>query len=606
MPAPDPANLEKLRKALHLQRDGKIARARAIYEKILKSEPDNAEAANLLGMCFLEPDFPQRALPLFERAVRLVPGEERYRINLIDCQTRFGDDMDPLAITEAALAGVTTPSPALLHRRAVLLRQAGRFSEALAAYDAAVRANPEDATLLVEFGQTLILAGKHEEALRVLDFVLAADPGHRLALLSRADALNQMYRSQEARDLLLAGSAAFEVDRDAEYHLSLANSHWGSGEHSLALAGADRALALGLAGPDSHLVRGKALYHLGRFAEAIEALEKVLALDPERHEAAMTLGFACLANGDLARGWALAERRMEAGTKGLITRKFSRPKWQGEPLDGKTLMIWDDQGIGDVLRSASMFRELAERVGQLIVECHPKLIPLLARNFPQIEVRPRQHEAAVTLFAAEAFDYQCSFGTLPMHLRPDIASFPRQRAFLSPDPVRVAELRMRPPLGSDRPKVGLSWTSGNRTGLRAGSYLTLADLLPLLAIDAVDFVLLDYTDRSAEIAELQETANFTLHSWDDLDLFDDLETVAALASCMDLVISANTSVADMAGALGVPTWRFGPVTGTILLGEENPPWSPATRYLRLEPEKPAREIVPHLAGDLRQWLDAGR
>jgi tetratricopeptide (TPR) repeat protein len=606
MPAPDPANLERLRKALHLQRDGKIARARTIYEKILKSEPDNFEAANLLGMCFLEQDFPKRALPLFERAARLAPGEERYAVNLVDCLARLGEGADPLAAVETALAGMATPSPVLLHRRAMLLRQAGRFAEALAAYDAAVRADPQNAEVLVEFGQTLILAGKHEEALRVLEFVLAGDASHRLALLSLADALNQLDRAGDARDLLLARSAAFDTSRDAGYHLSLANAHWGCGEHTLALAGAERAIGLGLAGPDSHLVRGKALYHLGRFGEAIEALDEALALDPGRHEAAMTLGFACLANGDLARGWALAERRMEAVTKGLITRSFTRPRWQGEPLDGRTLMIWDDQGIGDVLRAASMFDELVGRAEKLIVECHPKLIPLLARNFPQVAVRARQHEALGTLFGTENFDYQCSFGTLPMYLRPTIFDFPKRRSFLTADPARVAELRQRPPLGSDRPKVGLSWTSGNRSGLRAASYLTLTDLLPLLENDAVDFVLLDYTDRSAEIAELQQRASFTLHRWDDLDLFDDLETVAALASCMDLVISANTSVADMSGALGVPTWRFGPVTGTILLGEENPPWSPATRYLRIPPERPAGEIVPRLDSDLRDWLAARR
>lgn len=71
---------------------------------------------------------------------------------------------------------------------------------------------------------------------------------------------------------------------------------------------------------------------------------------------------------------------------------------------------------------------------------------------------------------------------------------------------------------------------------------------------------------------------------------------------MDLVISANTSVADMSGALGVPTWRFGPVTGVTLLGQENPPWNPATRYLRLEPEAPANSIVPRLQSDLNRWL----
>lgn len=604
MPALSQTTLTQMRKALVLQRDGKPARARPIYEKILKQEPDNAEAANLLGLCFLEQGFAKRALPLFERAVRLAPLEERYRINLLDGLDRLGDDGAQLAATETALAELPSPTPDLLHRRAGLLRKTGRFADALAAYDAAVRAAPENTEILVEFGQTLILAGKHEEAERVLRFVLSAEPTHRLALLSLADALNQLDRAPEALELLRITADRFAPGRDAGYHLSLANAHWGCGAYRAALAETDEAIRLGLAGVDTRLLRGKALYHLGRFAEATAELEQALALDPQRHDAAMTLGLALLSQGDLARGWTLAERRVEARLKGLITRRFTRPTWRGEALTGKTLMIWDDQGIGDVLRSASMFEELAERADRLIVECHPKVVPLLARNFPKIEVRQRRHEGANALFSDEDFDCQCAFGALPAHLRPQIEAFPKRASTLSADPARIAELRRRAPLDGTRPLVGLSWTSGNRTGQRARSYLSLADLLPLLSIADAEFVLLDYTDRSAEIAALQEEAPITLHRWDDLDLFDDLETTAALTACMDLVISANTSVADMSGALGVPTWRFGPVTGTILLGQDTPPWSPATSYLRLDPEQPANAVVPRLEADLRNWLAA--
>ncbi|WP_186396869.1 lipopolysaccharide assembly protein LapB [Stappia sp. TSB10GB4] len=603
MPPSPQSHLDQMRKALLLQRDGKPARARPIYEKILKQDPTNVEATNLLGLCFLEQGYPKRAAALLERAVALAPAEPRYRVNLLDCLERLGDTARLLALAEQTEAGGAT-DPDLLHRRAQVLRNAGRLPEALAAYDAALRAAPERIDMLVEFGQTLILAARHEDAVRVFQFVLSSDPAHRIALLSLADALNQVHRAGEALTLLQECAEAFDAETDATYRLSLANAFWGIGAYAQALVETDRALALGgVAGSDARLLRGKTLYHLGRFGEAVEELERALAIDPARHETAMTLGLACLASGDLARGWKLAERRVEANLKGLIQRRFSRPTWQGEPLAGKTLMIWDDQGIGDVLRSASMFAELARQAGRLIVECHPKLVPLLARNFPQVEIRPRSNEG-LNAFARprEDFDVQCAFGGLPALLRPDIAAFPGTRAALAADPDRVAALRERPPLGGSRPKVGLSWTSGNRTGQRGRSYLALEDLLPLLAVEEVDFILLDYTDRTAEIAALQERTAFTLHRWDDLDLFDDLETVAALTSCMDLVISANTSVADMSGALGVPTWRFGPVTGTILLGQDNPPWAPATRYLRLDPERPAADIVPRLVADLQTWL----
>jgi tetratricopeptide (TPR) repeat protein len=596
------ALLEQMRKALVLQRDGKTARARSIYERILKQDPANAEATNLLALCFLEQNYPKRALTLLERAISLAPSEARYHLNLSDCHDRLGDQAASLAAIDAGLS-ITPDDAGLLRARAQRLLAAGRTEEAIGAFDKAVRAAPQDTDLLADYGHVLLLAGQFEQAAKVFRFVLQSEPAHRIALLGLADALNQIDQPGEALALLRSSVEAFAPDEDAEYQLHLANALWGSGRFTEALSAIDRVLALGHRTVDTCLLRGKALYHLGRFAEARAELEAALAADPGRSDVAMTLGFCCLSLGDLVAGWGLAEQRFDMKAKGVIRRRFQAPTWQGEALGGKTLMVWDDQGIGDVLRSSSMLKELRARCQHLILECHPKLLPLMTRNFPDIEVRERRHDGANALLGdGEDFDVQCSLGSLPLYLRRSLESFPDAPGFLVAEGNRIDELRKRPPLDGVKPLVGLSWTSGNRSGLRARSYLTLADLLPLLTTPDVEFVLLDYTDRRAEIAALRNEHDFTLHHWSDLDLFDDLETVGALVACMDLVISANTSVADMSGALGVPTWRFGPVTGVTLLGQENPPWNPATRYLRLEPEAPANSIVPRLQSDLNRWL----
>ncbi|MAA98253.1 MAG: hypothetical protein CMN87_06965 [Stappia sp.] len=597
------ALLEQMRKALVLQRDGKPARARSIYERILKQDPANSEATNLLALCFLELNYPKRALSLLERAISLSPDEARYHLNLADCHERFGDLPASLAAVEAGLSQ-TPDDPELLRTRAQTLRRANRLDEAMGAFDAAVRAAPQDTDLLADYGHVLLLAGQHEQAEKVFRFVLQTGASHRLALLGLADTLNQLDRPDEALELL-AGAEGIIPERDAEYQLHLANALWGAGSFEDALAALDIVLALGHRTPDTCLLRGKTLYHLGRFAEARTDLEAALAADPGRDDVAMTLGFCCLSQGDLETGWALAERRFDMQAKGVIRRRFQAPTWQGEPLSGKTLMIWDDQGIGDVLRSSSMFKEMRARCQNLIVECHPKLVPLLSRNFPEIEVRVRRHDGANALLGGgEDFDVQCSMGTLPLYLRRSIDAFPATPGFLVAEGNRTEELRQRPPLNGDKPLIGLSWTSGNRSGLRARSYLTLADLLPLLAVPGAEFVLLDYTDRTAEIAALRAGHDFTLHHWSDLDLFDDMETVGALTSCMDLVISANTSVADMSGALGIPCMRFGTVNTGILLGQDNPPWYPSTRYYRIPPGEPAVSVVPRMVNDFKAWLQA--
>ena len=598
------ALLEQMRKALVLQRDGKTARARSIYERILKQDPANAEATNLLALCFLEQNYPKRALALLERAISLSPSEARYHFNLADCYERVDDLSASLAALDAGLSQVPD-DPSLLRARAQTLRKSNRIEEAIGAFDAAVRASPQDTDLLADYGHVLLLAGQQEQAEKVFRFVLQSGPFHRLALLGLVDILNQTDRPDEALALLSSSAANFASDRDAEYQLHLANALWGSGNFTSALEALDVVLALGHRTVDTCLLRGKTLYHLGRFAEARVDLETALAADPGRNDVAMTLGFCCLSLGDLEAGWALAERRFDMQAKGVIRRRFQAPTWQGEPLANKTLMVWDDQGIGDVLRSSSMLKELRARCRHLIVECHPKLVPLLSRNFPEIEVRVRRHDGANALLGGgEDFDVQCSLGTLPLYLRRTIDAFPAAPGFLVAEGNRTEDLRKRAPLDGSKPLVGLSWTSGNRSGLRARSYLTLADLLPLLTMSEADFVLLDYTDRSAEIAALRAEHDVSLHHWSDLDLFDDLEAVAALTSCMDLVISANTSVADMSGALGVPTWRFGTVNTGILLGQETPPWYPSTRYYRIPPGEPAMSVVPRLVDDFKAWLQA--
>lgn len=596
------AILEQMRKALLLQRDGNPARARSLYERILKQDPANAEATNLLALCFLELGYPKRSVSLLTRALALKPGEPRYHANLAEAHKRLGDPAAALAAVEAGLRSAADASD-LLAARVGLLDELGRPEDALAACDAALRANPDDTDLLAGYGRLLLLLSRHDQAEKVFRFLLAAEPGHRIALLGLADALNQLDRPQEALDLLRSSADVFDPETDAEYRLHLANAHWGCGGFSQALEDIDAAQRLGCRTADSYLLRGKSLFHLGRFAEARADLERALAIAPARADIATTLGFCCLSLGDLERGWPLVEYRFDMRARGVIRRRLAAPSWRGEPLDGKTLMVWDDQGIGDVLRNASLFAEMRARCGHLILECHPKLVPILSRNFPDMAVRVRSHDGATRLLGGEDFDVQCSVGALPMHLRRSLGDFPATAGFLAADPDRIAELRRRAPLDGPGPVVGLSWTSGNRTGLRARSYLDLDDLLPLFEIPDVAFVLLDYTDRSAEIAALEARHGHRLHRWDDLDLFDDLETVAALTAAMDLVISANTSVADMSGALGVPTWRFGPVTGVTLLGAENPPWYPDTRYFRLAPEAPAREVVPRLAAELAAWRD---
>ncbi len=147
-------------------------------------------------------------------------------------------------------------------------------------------------------------------------------------------------------------------------------------------------------------------------------------------------------------------------------------------------------------------------------------------------------------------------GSLGRHLRTAPERFPRDRVLLTPDPARTAEMKRRLDAIAPGPKIGLSWRSRSNGRLRSQFYASVADLEPIVRIPGVTFVNLQYDDCAVELLEIRERFGVTVHAFDDLDLFDDLDGAAALTAALDFVVSANTSVATIAGGVGVPAVEF--------------------------------------------------
>ncbi len=315
-----------------------------------------------------------------------------------------------------------------------------------------------------------------------------------------------------------------------------------------------RAVELDPADVDAWHNYGLHLRDLDRDAQAVEAFERALAIRPQFLEARFARALALLGCGDLARGWPEYEVRWQLARLNFQRRPFTCPRWRGEALVSKRLLIWGEQGVGDEISGSTLLADVLDRGARVSVECRGKIAPLLQRTYPELEIVPCTDPPDPRL--AEGFDYQVPLGSLAALLRPDVASFDRPWRALVPDPERVRPWREWVESLGPGLKVGICWRSSDMSGERALACTRLSEWCEVLSVPGVRFVSLQYDECAAELAEAERSVGVMIHRPPALDQFDDLDGVAALMSALDLVISAPTTVSLQAAALDRPTWQL--------------------------------------------------
>ena len=270
-------------------------------------------------------------------------------------------------------------------------------------------------------------------------------------------------------------------------------------------------------------------------------------------------------------------------------------------MNGERVFLYGEQGIGDEVRFAGMVNQALNRGGEVTLECHQKLVPLFARSFPGARVVAARWEPAET--GAESFDRYLPTGSLGRFLRSDASKFPRTAGYLKPDSNRAAAMRAWLDGLGEVPKIGICWRSAMAGHLRSTAYAQIDDLAPLFKMAGVILVNLQYDDAANELERARTRFGAEIHVCDGLDLFNDLDGAAALTLGLDYVVSANTSVACMAGALGVPgaEFRARPIqkSGTI---EGNDPWFPSIRMVGKRPAEPWSGVFRTIVRDIEKRL----
>ncbi|MBI5444226.1 MAG: tetratricopeptide repeat protein [Deltaproteobacteria bacterium] len=516
---------------------------------------------------------------------------------------RAGDLQGARSILEAALA----KHPRDAGVRALLgslCAQAGAFEEASQHLGASLEIRPGNSDALNNLGGVLQRLGRTDEALKAYQQAVERRPSLAEAHSNLGNLLIETERPDEAIPHLHKALSLRPDFPEAHYNLGTALTR--VGRFAEGITHLRRALALRPSYVEAHTNLGSALTATDRFEEALGCWERALALRPEHPEAHWNRSLALLAAERFREGW--VEYEWGFASKDREQRCFPQPRWHGQPLEGKTVLVLAEQGVGDEIMFASCVPDLTVRGARVILECDRRLAPLFARSFPGVRVCGAQRsESPAWLLDPETADYHVSLASLPAQFRNDAVDFPTRASFLVPDPERVNLWKTR--LSSLGPgvKVGVSWRGGARADTRRRRTIALSDWAPLLATPNVHFVNLQYGSTAEELAAAKRELGIVVHDWEDADPLTDLEGFAAQISCLDLVISIDNSTVHMAGALGVPVWVLlpRPPDWRWLLKGDTSHWYESVRLFRQREPGQWDDVVERVRTELAQRAALG-
>jgi tetratricopeptide (TPR) repeat protein len=613
MAAPASAEHSKLsiavNRAVTAYREGRLAEAEQICEKAVAKKRNFFDAIHVLAVVQSALGKHDLALENYNRAVSLHPQHATNLSNRGDTLVNLGRFDEALASYERALA--IEVSAVTLHNRGIALHHLRRLEAALASFDQALALDPHYAQAYISRGtvlhdlfrfeeslashdrslslrtlpnaltaraHTLRALGRYEEALESCDRALRLRPNFIDVLDRRGSILREMKHLDESlscfdRLILLDPHHAFA-------HNNRGNTLRDMDRLDEALASYERALSLQPTLVEAMTNRGVVLNILGRFDLAMAAFQQALSLTPNLPEPHWNQAITWLLHGDFQRGLPEYEWRLKKLEVLSVVRNFPQPRWNGEDLTNKTILLHCEQGLGDTVQFARYVPLVAARGGQIILEVQKPLQRLVTTLGGASQIIARGDPLP-------AFDLQCPLLSLPMVFGTRVDTIPSRVPYLQAPPDACAMWQAR--LGKNlRPRIGLTWAGNPKNTRDRERSMSFRELAPLLDVDAT-FVSLQKDVSLADEAELKDTPNILRVSDDLLDFTD----TASLVANLDLVISVDTSVAHLAGALGKPVWIM--VTHLPdwrwMLDREDSPWYSSARIFRQDATRKWSSLV---------------
>jgi len=557
--------------------------------RAIELAPGLAEAAANLAAALLRQERHEDAAAAARRAVELAPEAATGYLNL--GRALHGLRRLEEARTAAERATMLAPEVADGHLNlGGIERDLKRSSAAVASLERAQKLAPDDAEVGLNLGLAYRDAGRLDEAIAAFEAALASAPKHAEVLANLATALRDAMRPEES---LAACQAAIALKPDEPtFHSNLSISLWYLDRPEEAATACRQALEIDPQCFEALSNLGNVLTELDQLEEALNCYDRALALEPDDVRLLRNRADVLLIMGRFAAGYEAMESRWRGSR---MRRPFSQPQWDGSALEGRSILVWGEQGVGDTIVFASCLGEVLARAERCIFETDARMVALFARSFPGLQVVARQDPPAP---ATAEFELQCPIGTLARWLRPDLAAFPRHQGYLRAAPEAQAQWRRRLDELGPGLKVGIVWRSSHVDAERRRYYSEIADWGPLLRLPGIRFVSLMYDEAGSELALAREKFDCDIKYFDDIDLFDDIDGAAALTAALDLLITPLSMTSWLAGALGVRAWTMTIPGEWRMFGSGTFPWCPSVRMI----EKPIGQAWPQVLAGLAEDL----
>jgi tetratricopeptide (TPR) repeat protein len=606
---------------------GRHSDALTCYGGAVALKPDFAAAHRGRGMTLLHLGQTEDAVRALSNAIRLEPHNPAFYNDLGVALERAEQKTEALAQFERAIQ-LDARFVEAHHNRGLLEATLGRYQQALESLDRALALQPNIAALHANRGNVLADLGRSEEAIASFDEALALEPRDELTLRKRGQLLLKLQRPSAA--LASFDKAVALAPQDSEAHFLRGVCLALMEDYAQALLSFDRSLALAPNSPEVLNNRGVALGQLGRHEEALESFAKATAVAPGYIEAhtnsANTLttlqrqaeavqsfdralaikpqdsslqwgkARALLSLGDFRNGWPLYESRLQLEHLRPLQRHTDLQRWQGwESIEGRTLLVYAEQGLGDTVQFFRYVPLLEARGAKVIFETQPALQTLLQTAPTRARILP---------FGAPLppFDLATPLLSLPGLLGTELDSIPGGVPYITAEPARTASWKERLAALPGR-KLGLTWQGHIETekhGGYIGRSFGLAAAAPLAAIPGVTLISLQKGEASGQRSQVAFGSKvLELTDPGEMGAAELLDT-AALLSALDLVVTTDTFTAHLAGALGIPVWvvlSYSP-DWRWLTEREDSPWYPTMRLFRQRTAGDWSEVFDRVARSL--------
>ena len=577
--------------ALAYQSARRLREAAASYRKAIELKPDFAEAWNNLGNVYRELGDETQAISCFDRALQLAPDLAEAHSNLAEMRLERRQFNEALASILEALR-LRPESAEIRLMLGDWYAAQNRTAEAVGPYRHALTIKPNLAAAHYKLGTALRSEKQFIEAADCFHETLRLVPESVEALNALASTMATLKRTGEAKK---GYARVIEIDAsNIEAHLKLAaifqnESNYCEAEtHFLSVQNA--------AGDHIEALFGlfSICMNQGQWDEAARYIERILSLWPDNPEAHFFHGTLLLMQGEFANGWQKFEHRMQCQNR--FPRDFTQPLWNGSPVQGKTILVYSEWGFGDALQFLRYVPLIEQRAKALrvLIEIHHNMVPLLQESgFANVVDRGG---------AARDFDYQIPLLSLPAAFKTSLDTIPAQTPYIFANPQRIESWRQRFS-GIDGFKIGIHWQGSLAYSNDRHRSMPLSHFKALAQVPGVQLISLQKGAGTEQIAPLSKS--FSVIEFADMDdeggAFVD---TAAVMKNLDLVITSDSAVAHLAGAMSVPVWvalGFAP-EWRFLLDREDSPWYPSMRLFRQISLDNWPEVFERIAGELARTI----